>query len=102
MLTLTDCTITGDDLLLHDLEGAVVVVNGSSPSAIAQISVPDPETKKFRRVERVLDAVVRGKGREWVIQGRSEHLEATVGVPRGESEITYRIESKGRCRGCGS
>ena len=101
MLTLTRCTITADDDTLGEMmPDAVVVINGDSPNSTAQISVPDNKRRKFVRVERVLEAVVKGSGKEWVIQGRSEHLEQVVGVSRDESQVTYRISAAGGCRGC--
>ena len=102
MLTLTRCTITSDDDTLDGqmTPDAVVVVSGDSPNSTVQISVRDDERRKFVRVERVLNAVVQGKGRDWVIQGRSEHLEQIVGLNKADSAVTYRVRTEGGCRGC--
>ena len=101
MLTLTRCTITTDDDMFGEtMPDAVVVISGDSPNSTAQISVPDNKRRKFVRVERVLDAVVKGSGKDWVIQGRSEHLEQVVGVSQEESQVTYRINAAGGCQGC--
>ena len=101
MLTLTRCTITTDDDTLGELmPDAVVIISGDSPNSTVQISVPDNNRRKFVRVERVLEAVIKGSGKEWVIQGRSENLEQVVGVSSEESQVTYRINAAGGCRGC--
>ncbi|WP_373070173.1 hypothetical protein [Gemmatimonas sp.] len=101
MLTLTRCTITTDDDTLGELmPDAVVIISGDSPNSTVQISVPDNTRRKFVRVERVLEAVIKGSGKEWVIQGRSENLEQAVGVSSDESQVTYRINAAGGCQGC--
>lgn len=95
MMTLTDCTVTGDDT---DIEGAVVVVSGDSPNATVRISRPDFAVRKFRLHDRVLNASVKKIRDKWVVEGRSEHLATVVGT--SDTTVTFSIETKGECQGC--
>jgi hypothetical protein len=97
MMTLTKCKVSDSEGGV-ELRGAVVVVSGESPNSTVRISQPDPEMRKFRPFDRILNATVTGAGRNWTIQGVSEHLRSEVQT--SEAEITYRIVSTGGCQGC--
>jgi hypothetical protein len=96
MLTLSKCHITGPDM--DDIEDAVIVVSGESPNATIRISVPDHEVRKFRTVDRLLNASIKGKGKNWTIEGESEQL-ATV-VRTTDTLVKMNVKSLGGCQGC--
>lgn len=96
MLMLTNCRVTGEDI---ELEGAVVVASGESPTATVQISAPDPNKRKFTRVDRLLEASIASNGYRHIIEGHSEYLEQTVGVDKRDSKVTYTVIAKG-CKTC--
>lgn len=97
-MTLTNCTITDDDSDL-DLTGAVVVVSGDSPHATIRISERDAKIRKFRTVDRILDASITAAGKSgWIIEGTSEHLRDTVGTT--DAGIKLSVKAKGGCQGC--
>lgn len=100
MITLTRCTITADGETIDDWEKATIVCSGESPNSTVAISAFDHETRKFRRVDRVLAASVKGSGRNWQIEGTSERLVDEMGVPVDDAKVSYRVVAVGGCRGC--
>lgn len=100
MITLTRCTITSDGETVSEMNGATIVVSGESPNSTVAISAPDRMSKKFRRIDRVLHASVKGNGKNWQIDGVSEFLNVEVGVPAAEARISYKVTATGGCQGC--
>lgn len=97
-MTLTNCTITDPDGYA-DLEGAVVVVSGDSPHATIRIAERDPQVKKFRTFDRILDASINAAGKQgWTIEGTSEHLRSEIGT--ADSRVSLTVKAKGGCQGC--
>jgi RecA-family ATPase len=100
MITLMRCKITSEGETVNEWEGATIVASGESPNSTVAISAPDQVSKKFRRVDRVLNASVKGHGRDWIIEGTSEQLIDEVGVPVAEARVRYQIIAAGGCQGC--
>lgn len=98
MMILKNCTITDPDELIGPLEGAVISVSGESPNATVRISARDVEHRKYRHVDRVLGASIRGSERNWSIEGHSEQLATLVGT--SDDSVSLKIEVKGGCEGC--
>jgi hypothetical protein len=96
MLTLTKCHITSPDM--EDIDDAVVTVSGESPNATIKISAPDHQVRKFRTVDRLLHASIKGKGKNWTIEGESEHLSQVVRT--SDALIKLNVKSLGGCQGC--
>lgn len=97
MLTFNNCTLKDPDGILT-IEGGVVVVSGDSPNATVRISERDEKARKFRTVDRILNATVNGNGKNWKIEGTSEQLRNEVGAD--DAHISLEMVAKAGCQGC--
>lgn len=97
MMTLTKCKVFDSEGTV-DVEDCVVVVSGESPNATVRISQRDKTARKFRPFDRILYATLTGTGKNWTIQGVSEHLLDEVRT--AEANVTLRVVSEGGCQGC--
>lgn len=96
MITLSKCTITSTGV--DDIEDAVVVVSGESPNATVRIAIPDHEVRKFRTIDRILNASVKGDDKRWTIEGTSEQLLTEVRTT--DTLVKLTVVSLGGCQGC--
>jgi hypothetical protein len=98
MLRLPRSTVTTQDEIHPDLDGALVVVVGESPNAVVRISTPDYDARKFRSVDRLTHTEFKRKGDTWTFTGTSDHLRHDIGSD--DARLSIQVTPAPGCEDC--